>query len=95
MNIPYPIQLLNQWDQTLCIRVNRASRNRFMRAGFGAISELGDGVFWYGLMLAMLLAFRAEAVPAVMHMIVTGLVCTTLYKLLKRKTARPAGRGTA
>ena len=89
MNIPYPIQLLNQWDQTLCIRVNRASRNRFMRAGFGAISELGDGVFWYGLMLAMLLAFRAEAVPAVMHMIVTGLVCTTLYKLLKRKTARP------
>ncbi len=89
MNIPYPLQRLNQWDQSLCIRVNRASRHRFMRVAFGAISRLGDGVFWYALMLALLLAFRSEAVPAVLHMIGAGLVCTTLYKLLKHKTSRP------
>ena len=40
-------------------------------------------------MLALLLAFRSEAVPAVMHMIVAGLISTLLYKWLKRKTSRP------
>jgi undecaprenyl-diphosphatase len=80
---------LNEWDQTLCIRINRASRNRIMRNVFCAISHLGDGVFWYALMLALLLAFHSEAVPAVIHMIFTGLLCTTLYKLLKHKTSRP------
>ena len=89
MNLAYPLQRLNYWDQTLCIRVNRASRHRFIRAAFVAISRMGDGVFWYALMLALLLAFRSDAVPAVMHMIGAGLICTTLYKLLKHKTSRP------
>ena len=89
MNMPFSLQRLNEWDQTLCIRVNRASRNRLMCNVFRAISQLGDGVFWYALMLALLLAFRSEAVPAVIHMIFTGFLCTTLDKLLKHKTSRP------
>jgi undecaprenyl-diphosphatase len=41
------------------------------------------------LILALLLVFRSAAVPAAMHMIGAGLTCTTLYRWLKRKTARP------
>jgi len=89
VNIPYPLQRLNDWDRRLCIRINRGSRSRLVRQGFRIVSRLGDGVFWYALMLGLLLAFRSEAVPAVTHMIGTGLVCTLLYKMLKRKTSRP------
>jgi undecaprenyl-diphosphatase len=52
-------------------------------------SRLGDGVFWYGLMLG-LLAWRGwDAAPAVLHMVLAGLVGTLLYKWLKGATERP------
>ena len=53
------------------------------------VSHLGDGSFWYGLMLALLLAFGRDAVPAVLHLILVAAACTILYKWLKRKTLRP------
>lgn len=89
LNMPYSLQRLSQWDRRLCIRFNRASRNRLTRDAFRIVSRLGDGVFWYALMLALLLAFRSEAVLAVAHMIGAGLISTLLYKWLKRKTSRP------
>jgi undecaprenyl-diphosphatase len=52
-------------------------------------SRLGDGVFWYGLMLALIAGYGREAVPAVLHMIVAGLVGTLIYKWLKGATERP------
>jgi undecaprenyl-diphosphatase len=83
------LQRLTQWDHAICIRFNRASGNRLTRELFLAISWLGNGVFWYALILALLLVFRMDAVPAVAHMITTGLICTLLYKWLKHKTSRP------
>jgi undecaprenyl-diphosphatase len=83
------LQRLTQWDRAVCIRVNRASGNHFTRELFLAVSWLGNGIFWYALILALLLAFRADAVPAVAHMITTGIICTLLYKLLKHTTSRP------
>lgn len=83
------LERLSRWDRSLCLRVNRAGRTRWIRLVFRVISRLGNGVFWYSLM-ASLLAFggpRAEA--AVVHMILAGLVCTLLYKWLKAKTSRP------
>jgi len=85
----YSLQRLTQWDRALCIRVNRVSGNRLARDTFRAVSWLGNGIFWYALILAMLLALGRDAVPAVAHMIGTGLVCTLLYKWLKHKTSRP------
>ena len=41
-------------------------------------SRLGDGVFWYGLMLALFAWHGWEALPAVLHMIVAGLAGTLL-----------------
>jgi len=52
-------------------------------------SRLGNGVFWYVLMLSLIVWHGREAVPAVLHMIVAGLMGTLLYKWLKGATERP------
>ena len=52
-------------------------------------SRLGDGVFWYVLMLTLLAWFGGQAIPAVLHMIVAGLSGTLVYKWLKGATERP------
>jgi len=52
-------------------------------------SRLGDGVFWYVLMAALIAWHGLSAVPAVLHMIVAGLAGTLLYKWLKGATERP------
>jgi undecaprenyl-diphosphatase len=56
---------------------------------FRAASRLGDGVFWYGLMAALLAWRGIDALPAVLHMIAAGLAGTLLYKGLKSATERP------
>ena len=85
----YSMDGLVELDRVWCLRLNRASRFRSLRRLFRTVSRLGDGVFWYALMLALLVVYRAGAVPAVLHMIVTGVVCTLLYKWLKQATLRP------
>jgi undecaprenyl-diphosphatase len=52
-------------------------------------SRLGDGAFWYGLMLALIVWRGRDALPAVLHMIIAGLLGTLIYKGLKGATARP------
>lgn len=83
------LQRFNDWDINLCQACNDLSRNLSIRKIFKLISRLGDGVFWYMLMIVLLLRFQTNALPAVLHMLAVGLVSTLLYKLIKRKTLRP------
>jgi undecaprenyl-diphosphatase len=76
-------------DEWLCVWMNGALRHAALLHVFRAISWLGDGLFWYALMLALLVHGGAHAAPAVLHMIVVGVVCTTTYRVLKRGTSRP------
>jgi undecaprenyl-diphosphatase len=85
----YPLEQLLDIDHALCVWFNRTSFKKPVRIFFRIISRLGDGVFWYALMLALLLADGSAAVPAVLHMMITGLICTALYKWLKARTLRP------
>ncbi|MCP5419813.1 MAG: phosphatase PAP2 family protein [Gammaproteobacteria bacterium] len=82
-----------QWlaDRELnwCLRLNRASERLIVERLFASVSRLGDGVFWYTLMLTLPLILGAEALPVVGHMVVTGALCLLLYKGLKSKTIRP------
>lgn len=75
-------------DEWLCVWMNGASRHAAVLHVLRAISWLGDGLFWYALMLAFLMHGGAEAAPAVLQMIVVGVVCTTVYRMLKRGTSR-------
>ena len=56
---------------------------------FRLASRLGDGVFWYALMLTLVAWYGLAAVPAVLHMTAAGLAGTLIYKWLKGATERP------
>jgi len=87
--IQYALHSIQRWDERLCVRLNRALRYFGVLHVFRAVSWLGDGIFWYSLMLALLLQQGRDAAPAVVHMACVGFVCTAVYKLLKRSTLRP------
>ncbi|HTQ75174.1 MAG TPA: phosphatase PAP2 family protein [Burkholderiales bacterium] len=83
------LERLRLWDSALCIRFNGAVRIAPVRLVFRVVSRLGDGVFWYSLMLALLATGGAAAMGPVVRMAGTGLGCTLIYKWLKSKTSRP------
>ena len=80
---------LQRWDRALCIQLNQGLRYAMLVRAFQGVSWLGNGIFWYALMLALLLIHRGQAVLPVLHMALVGAVCTASYKMLKRGTLRP------
>lgn len=87
--LSFRLQQINEFDIELCQACNDLSRHVTLRELFKLASRLGDGVFWYTLMAALLLRYQADALQAVLHMLAVGLSCTALYKLIKHKTLRP------
>lgn len=77
------------FDSALCITVNKSSQYQIIRIWFRLISRLGDGIFWYTIMLGILLANPADGLFPVIHMASVGLLGTLLYKWIKGKTLRP------
>jgi undecaprenyl-diphosphatase len=82
------IARLQHWDERVCVRVNRGARQRPVVLLFQAVSWLGNGLFWYALMLALLLADMRDAAMPVLHMAFVGAVCTCCYKMVKHSTVR-------
>ena len=74
------LHLRKRWtlqDRGLCLRA------------FAITSRLGDGVFWYALMAAMVLLDGMHGLAASAHMAATGAIALLMYKGLKRWTRRP------
>ena len=76
-------------DSALCVTVSHTGQYRLIRNWFRMISRLGDGVFWYLLMLAILATQQTDGIKPVLHMLAVGLTGTLIYKWLKQKTLRP------
>lgn len=89
INLRLYLNRMHQLDTNMCIAVNHTSQYKAIRHFFRAISRLGDGVFWYTLMILILLTQGSEALMPVIHMAVAGLIGTFVYKWLKGKTLRP------
>ena len=91
--MPYKLALYRNrclaWDSALCISVNKTSQYRAVRVLFRWISRLGDGVFWYTVMLGIILTQGESAYMPVLHMASAGLTGTLIYKWIKGKTLRP------
>ncbi len=82
------ISRLQRADERLCLALNATSRNLSVRHVFRMVSWLGNGVFWYGLMLVLLVRDAEQALLPVLHMVVVGALGTAIYSALKRRTAR-------
>ena len=82
-------QRLTELELNWCRRFNRATDRQGLERLFALVSRLGDGVFWYALMVALPLVQGYSALPAVERMAVVGLLCLAVYKWLKARTGRP------
>ena len=76
-------------DAGWCLRANRWCERGPVFALFACVSRLGDGVFWYLLMAALIVVDGWHGLHAGVHMAATGAVALTLYRSLKRQTRRP------
>ena len=77
------------FDRRICVAANRWGARRAVGAFFGIVSRLGDGLFWYALMLALIALDGRRGLFAAAHMAITGLAALLLYRRLKRHTRRP------
>jgi undecaprenyl-diphosphatase len=80
---------LHEFDLDLCLMCNRISTSLPLERFFRAVSRLGDGVFWYSLMLVFPLLYGSAGALVTVHMLTAALPSLLLYKYLKRKTLRP------
>ena len=76
-------------DRRLCRAGSRWAARRGVQQLFGAVSRLGDGWLWYGLMATLAVCAGRAGLHAALHMAGTGLVAWLLYRSLKRRTRRP------
>ncbi len=87
--LAFYLHRFNAFDSALCIKVNHTSQYRWVRLWFRLISRLGDGVFWYTVMLGIILTQGNDGIQPALHMGLAGLIGTCLYKWIKGKTLRP------
>lgn len=80
---------LTRSEALFCLACNRWGHRQWVRGYFSAVSRLGDGVFWYTLMAAIVLLDGQNGLAASAHMAATGAVALLMYRGLKQWTRRP------
>lgn len=75
-------------EYAVCLRLNRGCAFPVLRDFFAAISRLGDGVFWYVLIVLLPLIYGEQSLLPAVRMGIVGLVGVALYKYLKGRLVR-------
>ena len=79
------------WDSgelRLCRALNRRLHFAWVESGFRVVSRLGDGVFWYALILSLPFSAGWLGAEVALQMAITGGVGVLIYKFLKTRLAR-------
>lgn len=79
---------MDQHELGICLALNRLSAIKSVRQFFAVVSRLGNGVFWYGLMLLLPFVYGMPGLYTSAVMAVTGGLGVLLYKLLKNNLVR-------
>ena len=79
---------LNELEASVCRAWSRRGQLRWIQRPFALVSRLGDGVFWYVLMLLLPVFHGLNGLQASLHMLATSGVALLLYKSLKGVTRR-------
>lgn len=79
---------MNQFEAPFCLICNRFNQRKLLRALFVAASRLGNGSFWYCLMVCLPFCYGIEAAKVVIQMLLAGGTGVVFYKHLKSRTSR-------
>ncbi|MEX0732094.1 MAG: phosphatase PAP2 family protein [Aquisalimonadaceae bacterium] len=82
------LALFDALEVDLCHRLNRRSRHAPTRHVFILASRLGDGLFWYSLMITLAVMQGADGRSAALQMGITALFGVLIYKALKGSLVR-------
>lgn len=88
LSLAVALRRIDHAELRLCRTLNRSSAVSPVRTLFRVVSRLGDGWFWYALMLALPLVYGPAAWAVSAQMAVTGLAGLALYKLIKQHAVR-------
>src|SRR5690554_6587291 len=77
-------ELADRREYAFCQSINQVVKFRPVMRYFQVVSRLGDGWFWYALILAIPFLEPEMGAGLALLMTLTGLTCTLTYKLLKR-----------
>lgn len=72
-----------------CVYLNHLSQSQRIALFFKTISRLGDGPFWYVMLLSVWVMQGLAYGLQILYVIAAGSVGTLIYKFLKNKTTRP------
>jgi undecaprenyl-diphosphatase len=75
-------------EYRLCLRMNSACRVPGVRRLFAIMSRLGNGVFWYTLLVFLPAAYGEAGLYPALRMALVGVVGLALYKYLKSRLTR-------
>ncbi len=89
MSYSSPLSRMAAWELRLCITANRISCRPVGWWLFTTVSRLGDGLFWFILILSLPLCYGMKALHPVVHLFIAGLCCVALSKGVKSGTTRP------
>jgi undecaprenyl-diphosphatase len=78
----------DQAELRFCRYLNRSSRWSVVRSLFATVSWLGNGWFWYALLVALPLIYGAQGGVAALHMGLTAAVGVAFYKFIKDRAVR-------
>jgi undecaprenyl-diphosphatase len=83
------LESLLEWDRRWARRLNASVGVASVRVPFRLVSRLGDGVFWYSVMLALIVTQGRPGLEVALRMLAAGVIGLVAYKLLKARTNRP------
>ncbi len=75
-------------EYRLCLRLNRGCDFIAVRGMFAVASRLGDGPFWYALVLMLPLLYGEAGRGPALQLALTALAGVGVYKLLKHRLVR-------
>lgn len=81
-------QKFDQLEFGLCMHINNYSKKEPVRSFFRMISRLGDGVFWYVLILSLPLFNGVQGLKQMFLVAIVGACSVVLYKYLKARLIR-------
>lgn len=79
---------LNRREIPICLFFNKINQKKLTSLFFSTISRLGDGIFWYAIMLSLPLIYGESGIYSAAHMSIVGLIALFIYKWMKTSTQR-------